>query len=110
MGRAVVEGASTGLVGAAAVVGVELVAAQLGGGALGRALVRLALGAGAGLAAERLGAPAAVSRGLVAGPVLVSALDLGVALVPRRRAEPPAVSDPSRAGDPWTPRASWAGG
>lgn len=93
---------------AGAVVAVELLLGRLtglNGSPLGRSVVRLALAGGAGLAAERLGAPDAVSRGLVAGPVLVSALDLGVAAIGRRpRIDPPAVADPARAGDPWPPR------
>lgn len=104
---AVSEGVAVGLVGAASVVGVELLLARLGvASALGRGVVRLGLAGGAGLVAERLGAPDAVARGVVAGPVLVTALDVGVAMVPRRpRIDPPAASDPARAGDPWPPHA-----
>jgi hypothetical protein len=104
---AVSEGAAVGLVGAASVVVVEMLVARLGiASAVGRGAVRLGLAAGAGLAVERLGAPDAVARGVVAGPVLVTALDVGVAMIPRRpRIDPPPVSDPARAGDPWPPRA-----
>lgn len=108
MGCVVSRGASTGLVGAASVVVTELLVGRLGVGALGRSVARLALAGGAGVAAERLGAPESVARGLVAGPVLVTALDLGVALIPRRRLDPPPVTDPARAGDPWPPRPPYA--
>lgn len=107
---AVSGGAATGLVGAASVVAVELLLGRLGlCSALGRGVVRLGLAAGAGLAAERLGAPDEVSRGVVAGPVLVTALDVGVAAIGRRpRIDPPPVSDPAKAGAPWPPRPPYA--
>lgn len=91
-----------------AVVATELLVGRLGVGALGRSAARLALTGGAGLAAERFGAPEAVARGVVAGPVLVTALDLGVAMIPRRRLDPPAVDAPARAGAPWPPRPPYA--
>lgn len=103
-------GAVTGLAGAVSVVVTELLVGGLfNGSPLARGVARLAVAGGAGFAAERLGAPEAVSCGIVAGPVLMTTLDVGVSAIGRRpRIDPPPVTDPTQAGAPWPPRPPYA--
>jgi len=107
------DGARIGLAGAVSVVAMQhavQLAPALNAAPFGRLLARLALAGLAAAAAERLDAPR-VATGIVAGAVLVSSLDAGVALVSStpRRLDPPPVTDPARAGDPWAPRPPYAG-
>jgi len=98
-----------GVVGAVTVVvldGVVTRARLLNGHPIGRAAVRLAVAGLLAWGADRLGSRF-VAGGVIAGAVLVTALDAGIALFPARRIEPPA----ARAGDlgaPWGPQPRYA--
>jgi len=104
----VVDGVRIGVAGAASVVLSEhalSLAPGLAGSPLSRCLARLALAGCVAWVADRAGAER-LATGAIAGAALVSSLDAGVALIARtpRRAEPPLVTDPAKAGDPWPPR------
>ena len=101
------DGARIGLAGAGSVVLAEHILARmrLNTSPLSRTLARLTLAGGAAWAADRLDAPR-LATGIVAGAVLVTALDVGVAMIAStpERIDPPPVDDPARLGDPWPPR------
>lgn len=50
----------------------------------------------------------ATADGMVAGPVLMATLEAGIAMIPRRRMEPPAVRTAARIGDPWPAAPPWS--
>jgi len=68
------------------------------------AMVRIAGGFGAALIAERAGASDSIVDGILAGPVLVTGLDLGTRLIGSRRPEPPAAGRLEDLGQPWHPQ------
>jgi hypothetical protein len=116
-------GVAAGLSGAAAVVALDSVLARipaLNGSPFARGALRLAGGFAAatmaGRAAERVGSASgrAVARaaadGLLAGPVLVTALDVGVAMIGQRRTEPPPAQTVAQLGAPWAPSPPWVVG
>lgn len=121
--KTVKRGAAAGASGAAAVVALDSILARipsLNGHPLARAALRL----GGGLAAAALASRAAervasregraVARaaadGLLAGPVLVTVLDAGVAMIGQRRVEPPPARTVAEIGEPWAPRPAWVVG
>lgn len=121
--KTVGRGAAAGISGAAAVVLLDSVLARvtsLNGHPLARAALRL----GGGLAAATLAARAAervpsrqgralaraAADGLLAGPVLVTVLDAGVAMIGQRRVEPPPARTIAELGEPWAPRPAWVVG
>ena len=80
---------------------------SLNGRPLGRAVGRLGAAAALAYGAHRLGAPCYIAGGIVAGPVMVTALDIAVAQLPRNRVEPPVLPSGTPlalAGLPWGPR------
>lgn len=83
--------------------------------------LRSALRAGGGIAAavalDRLTRDAkpstrdtfgAVADGLIAGPLMLSMLDLGVSFVGERRLDPPPAGSAAQLGAPWAPSPPWA--
>lgn len=106
--------ATTGASGAAAVVALDSLLSRLpslNAHPVWRGALRIAAGVAASEALSRhvKGATAdAVADGLVAGPVLVTVLDLGVSMVGLRRMEPPPVRTAGELGAPWPPQPPWA--
>jgi hypothetical protein len=66
-------------------------------------VTRLALAGALAAGARHLGASDNVVEGMIAGPVLVTVLDLAIGMVGRRRIDPPPVQD-GQIGAPWAPQ------
>lgn len=104
----------TGASAAASVVALDSVLARvpgLNGRPLLRGLVRLAGGWAASEALSRTSDSPhvqAAADGLLAGPVMVTLLDVGIAAVGLRRIDPPSATSPLGLGDPWPPQPAWA--
>jgi hypothetical protein len=104
---------TTGVVGAISVAATDGVATRLpvlNARPAGRAVVRLALAGAACWAAWKLKAPEAVVAGILVGPVLVTTLDVAVALIgrdPEKRLEPPVARTVEELGAPWAPQPAY---
>lgn len=99
--------AVVGVSGAASLAFIELLIGRvswLNGSPLGRTIGRLAVAGATAYVADRLDAPEDVTTGVIAGAVMASSLDVGVALVGTKRLDPPAVVSAGQLGDPWAPR------
>ncbi len=107
VGRVLVTGAAVGAAGAVSAAAVEVATLGVESPAA-RALARLLAGAALASGAAWVGAPAAVASGALAGPVLVTGLDLVARLVPSRPAVLPPVGS-GGLGAPWAPSPAWAG-
>lgn len=77
---------------------------ELNGRPLVRAAGRTLAGAALAYGAHRAKLPEAVVLGAVAGPALVTVLDLATSAVSLRRLDPPAARDAGSLGSPWAPR------
>jgi hypothetical protein len=100
-----------GITGAASVAltdGITTRVDCLNGRPIGRAVARTSIAGAAAYAASKLGAPSFVSCGILVGPLVVSTLDLALALIPQRRVNPPAVPSAGALGQPWGPRPLYA--
>ena len=84
---------------------------SLNGSPLGRAALRLGAGGALAYGAHRLGAPCYIAGGLLAGPVMVTAMDVVVSTLPRNRVNPPVLASGSPialAGLPWGPQSRYS--
>lgn len=112
----VARGAVVGVSGALSVFVIDSVLSRipaLNGSPSGRAAVRLVSASIASIAADSIGAPGEISAGILAGPVMVTTLDLGVAMVGRSRVDPPPVlvsQGPEALGAPWPQKPLYAAG
>ena len=75
-----------------------------------RGALRLALGGALRYGLTRAGASPGIADGALVGPVLVTTLDVGVAVIGRRGIEPPPAESIEQAGLPWAPSPAWAVG
>lgn len=108
--RAAKRGAVAGLAGAFSVVVLDSILTRvpvLNDSAASRGLTRLALAALGATVADAYGAPEALSDGLFAGAVTVTALDAGTTLISSRRPNPPPAAG-AAAGAPWAPQPLYA--